>query len=330
MIGVVDEDQALNREPRADLAVVMVTWNVRDLALDALRTLHADLAAAALAATVWVVDNASSDATAEAVRAAFPGVRVVASATNLGFAGGNNLALRALGYTDPGGDAPPVAFLLNPDTRIHPGAVRALYDALMTLPRVGLVGARLTYGDGSFQHSAFGFPGLGQLIVELLPTPGRLVESRFNGRYPRAWYGRGAPFRVDHTLGATMMVRREAVAQTGLLDEGFYMYCEEIDWQMRMRAAGWEIYCVPAAHVTHLGGQSTGQVRAESLVNLWRSRLRLYEKHYGPAKAALARLVIRAGMRWQMRLARRRCAAGEITAAQRDALLQAYQTICDF
>ncbi len=310
-----------------DLAVIIVTWNVRDLALDALRTLHDDLTLSGLTATVWVVDNASTDGTAEAVRRAFPGVRVVSGETNLGFAGGNNLALRALGYIDTSADAPPVAFLLNPDTRINPGAVRALYDALMTLPRAGLVGARLTYGDGSFQHSAFASPGLGQIAVELLPTPGRLYESRLNGRYPREWYAGGASFRVDHTLGATMMVRRETIGQVGLLDAGFYMYCEEIDWQMRMRAAGWEIYCVPAAHVTHLGGQSTGQVRAASLVDLWRSRLRLYAKHYSPAKVALARLLIRLGMRRQMALARQRHAAGEISAEERDMLLQAYRTI---
>jgi N-acetylglucosaminyl-diphospho-decaprenol L-rhamnosyltransferase len=163
--------------------------------------------------------------------------------------------------------------------------------------------------------------------VELLPVPGRLHESRFNGRYPRGWYARGRPFRVDHTLGAAMMARREAIQQVGLLDERFYMYCEEIDWQMRMRAAGWEVYCVPAAHVTHLAARSTGQVRAESVVNLWRSRLRLYAKHYSRPWLVLARFIIRLGMRRQMALARRRCAAGAITSRQRDALLRAYRTV---
>ncbi|GAB4455651.1 MAG: glycosyltransferase family 2 protein [Anaerolineae bacterium] len=321
------EPHAAGRDSRSDLAVVIVTWNVRDLALDALRTLTDDLAASGLEAAVWVVDNASTDGTAEAVRAAFPAVRVIASSNNLGFAGGNNLALRELGFDDASSAAPAAAFLLNPDTRVQRGAVRTLYDALRTRPRAGLVGARLTYADGSFQHSAFRFPGLGQIIVELLRVPGRLHESRFNGRYPRDWYAHGAPFPVDHTLGATMMVRREAIQQVGLLDEGFYMYCEEIDWQMRLRAAGWEVYCVPAAHVTHLAGQSTGQVHAASLVNLWRSRLRLYEKHYPRYKVALARWLIRVGMQRQARLAAARFAAGEISAAERDALVEAYRTI---
>lgn len=311
-----------------DLAVIIVTWNVRDLALDALRTLQDDLDASGLDAVTWVVDNASADGTADAVRAAFPAVHVAASRENLGFAGGNNLALRELGFAQGGtADPPRAAFLLNPDTLVHPGAVRMLYEALMAQPRVGLVGARLTFGDGAFQHSAYGFPGLRQLIVELLPTPGRLYESLFNGRYPRALYEQGRPFPVDHVLGATMMVRQETIRDVGLMDEGFHMYCEEIDWQMQMRAAGWGRYCVPAAHVTHLSGQSTGQVRAEMVVNLWRSRLRLYTKHYGRARVALARWIIRVGMRRKMAQARRDHAGGAITAGQRDALLKAYETV---
>jgi hypothetical protein len=124
-----------------------------------------------------------------------------------------------------------------------------------------------------------------------------------------------------------MMVRRETICEVGLMDEGFFMYCEEIDWQMRMRAAGWGRCCVPGAHITHLGGQSTDQVRAGMIVNLWQSRLRLYAKHYGRAHVALARLIIRAGMRRKMAQARRDHAAGAITAAQRDALLEAYETV---
>lgn len=313
-----------------DLAVIIVTWNVRDLVLDTLRTLYADLENSGLHGDVWVVDNASSDGTEAAVREVFPAAHVVASPDNLGFAAGNNLALHRLGFDDPANDdTPSAAFLLNPDTLVQPGAVRTLYDGLMSLPRAGLVGARLTFGDGTFQHGAFGFPGLRQLIVELLPVPGRLHESRFNGRYSPALYSGAQPFPVDHTLGATMMVRRETIRQVGLMDEGFFMYCEEIDWQMRMQNAGWAIYCVPDAHIIHLGGQSTGQVRAQSVINLWRSRLRLYDKHYGHLKVSLARLIIRLGMRRKVAQVRRDYAAGRFDASQRDALLETYRTVSD-
>jgi N-acetylglucosaminyl-diphospho-decaprenol L-rhamnosyltransferase len=316
-----------------DLAVIIVSWNTRDFTLDALRTLCRDLDANGPNAAVWVVDNASSDGTPDAVRHQFPQVTLIASDANLGFAGGNNLALRQIGFSDTPGQPqaaqslPKAVYLLNPDTLTQPGATRTLYDALFSLPRAGIVGAQLAYADGSFQHGAFRFPGLRQLLVELFPLPGRFYESEFNGRYPRTAYQRNAPFPVDHTLGATMLIRREAILQTGLFDEQYFMYCEEIDWSFRIRRAGWEIYTVPAAHVTHLVGQSTDQIRPQSVVNLWRSRFRLYQKLYSPLKFQAARLIARLGMRRQIALARRDFAAGRLSAADRDALIDAYQTV---
>ncbi len=281
-----------------DLAVVIVTWNVRALALEALRSLYADLASSDLSADVWVVDSASSDGTVDAIRGAFPQTHIIASTENLGFGRANNLVLREIGFgqATTKQDLPPAVYLLNPDTITHPGATRSLYDALLNQPTAGLVGAHLAYGDGTFQHSAFGFPGLRQLWVEFFPTPGRLIDGSFNGRYPHQAYEGSAPFPVDCVLGATMMLRREVIQQTGMFDEQFFMYCEEIDWAWRIHKAGWQIYCVPSARVTHLGGQSTGLVRPRAVVDLWTSRLRLFDKHYPTWKRHLARLMIKLGM----------------------------------
>lgn len=321
----------------SDLAVIIVTWNVRDLVVESLRTLTADLATSGLDWGVWVVDNASSDGTPQAIRAAaFDGVRLIESGANLGFGAGNNLALRALGFSDSPAvrapNAPRAVFLLNPDTLVHRGAVLALYTALYRLPYAGLVGARLTYADGSLQHSAFRFPGLTQIALDLLPLPsalhGRLYESALNGRYPRRRYAPDQPpFAVEHTLGAAMMLRREAIVATGLFDEGYFMYAEEVDWSMRLRRAGWEIYLVPSAHITHLEGRSTRQVRAQSIVNLWRSRLRFYRKFYTPLRALLAKWLIQLGMRFQIGKVQRRAARGELSAAERAALISAYREV---
>lgn len=303
----------------AELAVIIVTWNVRDLALAALDSLLADLSSSGLTADVCVVDSASSDGTAEAVRAAFPQVRVFASAENLGFGRANNLALREIGFWGAdAGHLPGAVYLLNPDTVTQPGATRALYEALTAQADVGLVGARLCYEDGSFQHSAFHFPGLRQLWVEFFPTPGRLIEGEFNGRYPRARYEGGQPFPIDFPLGATMMLRREVIQQTGLFDEQFFMYCEEIDWAWRIHKAGWRVLCVPAARVVHLAGQSTAQVRPQSIINLWTSRLRLFRKHYPAWKYHTARLMMQAGMLRRLEQARRDGA---------EPLAQAYRTV---
>ncbi len=309
-----------------DLAVVIVTWNVRDLALDAIRTLREDVAAYGPPTEIWVVDNASADGTAEAIREEFPSVKLVASQENLGFARGNNLALHRIGFGAETSDSllPNAVFLLNPDTVVHARSVSTLYDALFSEDNVGLVGARLTYGDGAFQHSAFGFPGIWQTMYDLLPMPGRFYESRLNGRYARSLYEQRDPFSVDHMLGATMMLRRQVIQQTGMFDEQFFMYCEEIDWAMRIRKAGWDICCVPAAHITHLEGQSTRQVRPESFMNLWRSRFQLYTKHYSPVRLSLIRTVVRLGMRRKITAAKHDRA---LSAAQRDALIDAYRVV---
>jgi hypothetical protein len=272
------------------------------------------------------------------VRHDFPQVQLIASDKNLGFAGGNNAALRAIGFDDKsssplrrGGRGevplPEAVLLLNPDTEVHPGALRALFDFIKDHPQAGVAGARLVYGDGSFQHSVFGFPGLWQLAIELLPLPGRLVESRLNGRYPRSAYEAGRPFRVDHPLGAAMCVRREAIQAVGLLDEQYKMYVEEVDWSKRMAAAGWPAYCVPAARITHFGGQSTGQVKMSSFINLWTSRAHFYRKHYHPLKVWLVTQIVRLGLQrragWDTQAASR----GELNQAELAERLNGYRQV---
>jgi GT2 family glycosyltransferase len=331
------------------LAIIIVNWNVRDLLAACLRSVEADLAASRLSGQIWVVDNASTDDSGAMLRRDFPSVQLIASDKNLGFAGGNNAALRAIGF-DPsplpsplrGGELdlspspspkrrgehlPEAVLLLNPDTEVHPGALQTLYDFLKNTPRTGIAGARLIYGDGAFQHSVFAFPGLWQLAIELLPLPGRLVESRLNGRYPRSAYEAGRPFLVGHPLGAAMCVRREAIQQVGLLDEQYHMYVEEIDWSKRMVAAGWEAYCVPAAVVTHWGGQSTGQVQMNSLINLWASRYQFYGKHYSPVKVWLAAQIVRLGMRRKASRDRQARQRGELNQSELTERLNGYKKV---
>lgn len=279
------------------LAVVVVSWNTRDLTLEALRSLYADLDATDLDAVVYVVDSASTDGSPEAIAEAFPQVKLIVCDENVGFGRANNVALEALRAEG----LPDAVYLLNSDTITKPGATRTLYETLLADRKIGLVGARLSYEDGSFQHSAFLFPDWRQLWVEFFPTPGRLIEGYFNGRYPRKYYDAVLPFAVDFVLGATMMLRREVIEQTGGFDEQFFMYCEEIDWAWRIRDADWQVCCVPAARVIHLGGASTGLVRPRSVVNLWTSRLLLFRKHYPVWQQWIARVMIIAGMALKQR-----------------------------
>lgn len=307
-----------------DLAVVIVTWNNQEIIDNALRSLLDDLQTTELTYQVWVVDSASSDNTVDLISTNFPHVNLIVSDENIGFSRANNLAMREIGFERDklASELPRVVYLLNPDTVTHQGATQTLYTTLTDHDAVGGVGARLTFEDGSFQHSAFMFPNLGQIWTEFFPTPGRFIEGSFNGRYEKAEYQSNKPFSVDFTLGATMMLKREVLIQTGLFDEDFLIYCEEVDWAWRIHKAGWTILCVPQAHVTHLGGQSTSQVRAWSMLNLWKSRLHLYDKHYPTWKRWLARRLVMLGMR-------RKISQLDSQSPNYEDVLSAYQTVYD-
>jgi GT2 family glycosyltransferase len=274
------------------LSVIIVSWNVRSLldgCLESLRPwLNHESAGAEAPAEIIVVDNASSDGTVAWLRTAWPHVQVLASAKNLGFGRANNAGLaRARGEW---------LLLLNPDTLVQPGAVETLITFLAAHPAAGMAAPRLLYGDGSLQRNAFRFPGLAQVVLDLFPLHSRLVESPLNGRYRAERQPDAAPFPIDHPLGAAMLIRRAVYEQVGGFDEGFFMYAEEVDWCRRIRAAGWEIWQVPAACIVHLAGQSTRQVAGRMYVELWRARYRFFAKHYPPRFRQAARLVVRAGM----------------------------------
>ncbi len=284
------------------LAIIIVNWNVADLLRDCLTSLLAEANRHQhLALDIWVVDCASTDQSVAMVRAEFPQVHLITSQKNLGFAGGNNAALREMGFPKPATEVSEFVLFLNPDTLVKPDALRTMLTFIKSHPKVGLVGANLCFGDGSFQHGAYAFPGLWQLAIELLPLPSRLDESRLNGRYPRQLYAGKKPFPIDHPLGAAMLVRGQAIQQVGLLDEAYHMYVEEVDWAWRMKAAGWAAYCVPTAHIVHFGGQSTGQMQIESFLHLWRSRHRFYHQYYAGLRMMIARQTVYWGMQYRLR-----------------------------
>lgn len=306
-----------------DLAIIVVSYNVRELLRECLRSIFASLALSpGLAAEVWVIDNASQDDSAAMVAAAYPQARLVASHENLGFAGGNNRVLQLLGFRPIGAEAttidpahqpnaplrqttvPRHVLLLNPDTVVQGDALSQMVAFLDGHPDYGACGGRLVFPDGSFQHSAFCFPGLAQIYFDFYPPPGRLsalLESRWNGRYSRRLYEAGQPFPVDFVLGAALMVRAEAIERVGLLDEGYFMYCEEMDWQRRMHKAGWLIACVPAATIVHHGGASSSQFRGAMVEALWRSRMRYFQRYHGPLFNRLAHILMRSGAQAEAR-----------------------------
>lgn len=269
--------------PEASVVVVVCNHNTRALLADCLASLAAG-GTSGVNAEVWVVDNASTDDSADMVRRRFPDVRLVASAANLGYAAANNLALRAAGYADAptARDRSPRrhVLLLNPDTIVPPGAIAALAAVLRDEPDVGIVGPRLLLPDGSLDRAcrrAFPTPEVAFYrfsgLARLLPR-----HPRF-GRYNLGHLPEDAPADVDSVVGACMLLRDAAVADTGLLDERFWMYGEDLDWALRVRAAGWRVVYRPHVVVHHVKrAASRGSARAR--YEFQRAMWLFYRKHY--------------------------------------------------
>src|SRR5579871_1826073 len=251
------------------LSVIIISYNTREMTLECLRTLYSDLGT--LPAEVWIVDNASQDGSVEAIRSAYPQVRLIANERNLGFGAANNQAMReACGK---------YFLLLNSDAFPKAGAIGKLVEYLDTHPEVGLVGPRLLNGDGSLQISCFRFPSPGRAWFENLWIAALLPNHRVFGDYRR--WAHDVERQVDSIIGACMLVRREAFAQTGGFDERYFMYQEETDWQKCLREKGWRVAFFPAAVVTHLGGASGAGEPARINRHFFES-LDYYEwKHHG-------------------------------------------------
>ncbi len=314
-----------------DLSIVIVSYNVRELLARCLESVFSIQSSVfsgqaqlnteywSLNTEVFVVDNASRDGSAAMVRERFPSVHLVENVANRGFAAANNQA-----FIQAGGR---YVLMLNPDTVARPDALETLVRFMDAHPHAGVCGGKLLYGDGTLQHSAFMFPSLAQIFLDFFPLNWRLTNSRLNGRYPRAWYARGEPFQIDHPLGADLMIRREAAEQVGWLDDKFFIYCEEIDWCMRIKRAGWQIWCVPQAEIVHHEAKSTHQIRDAMFVELWRARFRLFDKHYSPAFRRAARQIVRAGLWNEARKARALALAGQVTQDGLERQLAGYRQV---
>lgn len=262
-----------------DLSVIIVNWNTRDLLARCLETALAE--AGGLTLELIVVDNASSDDSAAMVRARFPQAQLIANSANVGFARANNQGARcATGR---------YLLLLNSDAFPEPGALPALAALADAQPRAGLIGAQLRNADGSFQASHTPFPTLGREFL-ILSGLGRLFFGpHFPSRGPDEARG---PQPVDYVEGACMLVRPDAYAAVGGLDEGYFMYAEDVDLCHALRRAGWQVWYHPGARLVHLGSASSRTRRPEREGDLYVSRVRFFRRAYGPLAADLLKVQI--------------------------------------
>lgn len=271
---------------KPDISVVIVNWNTCALLAKCVAAVEQE--AASVLHDIWVVDNGSRDDSVAMLRRKFPHVHVIESQTNLGFAGANNLAMqRSEGR---------YLLLLNTDAIVAPGSILALLDLAERTPRAGIIGARLLNPDGSFQASHTDFPTLWQEFLILTTIGRRLHSSWYPSHGPEEAKG---PQRVDYVQGACMLVRRDALAEVGGLDEGYFMYAEEVDWCRRMADRGWEVWYQPTAKIVHIGGASSAKRKTSREADLYRSRVRYFRIHHGRLQAEVlkAMIVVVTGMK---------------------------------
>lgn len=273
------------------LSVVIVNWNVRDLLRRCLTSVVGS--APGTSADIIVVDNASTDGSVEMLRAEFPQATLILNDHNRGFPAAINQGLAAAQGR--------YVLLLNPDTEVLDDALAVLIRYLDAHPDVGIVSPQLLYPDGGVQSSRRRFPTLLTLFLEstwLEPlAPRSLLRRYYVLDQPDE-----ATLDVDWTMGAAMLARREVVGQVGEMDEGFFMYSEELDWCRRIKAAGWRVVYHPAARIIHYEGKSSEQAVPARHINFQRSKVYYTRKYHGPRVALALRLYLLSLYVWQLGL----------------------------
>jgi GT2 family glycosyltransferase len=222
---------------------------------------------------VLVVDNASTDGSAEMIEAEFPWVKLIKSAVNLGFAKGNNVAIRQCQGR--------YIALVNPDVIVFPGCLDALADFLDQNPKVGNVGPRVLNPDMSMQSTCRRFPTLWNNFCSATGLATKFKNSRLFAGEHMFYFPHDRTLAVDVLVGCFSMIRHETFDDVGLLDENLFMYGDDVDWCRRARNAGWQVVFHPAGKAIHDRGKITAPYPVRFAVAQQRSVLHYWSKHHG-------------------------------------------------
>ena len=266
----------------SDVSIIIVSWNTKEFLLPCIKLVLEK--ERAILREIIVIDNGSRDGSASEVKRVFPSIHLIENEKNLGFAKAVNQGLREASGRH--------VLFLNPDTRVKDGTFESLMSFMDSHPNAGIVGAQLFNSDGSKQNSIANFPSL---ATELLNKS--LLRWLFPNKFPGKGRNYSGPIEVDSVIGACMMVRQDAIKETGLLDEDYFLFLEETDWCWRMKKAGWKIYHLPQADVYHFQGKSAEKEKKRARVEYFRSRYHFFKKNRGNLQwfILLVGLLIRLG-----------------------------------
>jgi hypothetical protein len=283
-----------------DIAVIIVNWNAREDLRVCLQSLE-DLRRSPYSSEVWVVDNASSDGSAEMVQSEFPEVHLILNEENVGFSKANN---QAIAYAESR-----YVFLLNSDAAVRPGAIDTLLDYADAHPKVGIIGPKVLNPDGTLQSSCRRFPTLGAGFFRNTYLGSLFPNNKFAQDYLMSDFDHAHMRQVDWVSGCAMLIDCQLFERIGTLDERFYMYCEDVDLCERAGRFGWEVVYLPDAVVIHAIGRSSDK-DAEKMI--WEFHRSWYEfdKKRNPDSGPVRRLAVWAGLwlRAEIRVLKRRAA----------------------
>ncbi|MCS3897841.1 GT2 family glycosyltransferase [Bradyrhizobium japonicum USDA 38] len=271
------------RVSETDVAVVIVSWNTRDILRGCLRSVFEQTQRVSF--QVFVIDNNSQDSSADMVRAEFPDVTLISNAENRGFAAACNQGMRLASAR--------YVLLLNPDTVVLDDAISNCVRYADLHLDVGVVGCQVLEAEDRITPTGFSFPSPFNLFLALSGLSRAFPHSRLFGRPEFSWWDRRSERDVDVVTGMFMLVRREAIAQVGLMDEAYFVYSEEADWCYRFAQAGWRRVFTPSARIVHLdgGAKSTKQASKKMFVQLQKSAMIYHRKNLGLASWWLLKLI---------------------------------------
>jgi GT2 family glycosyltransferase/peptidoglycan/xylan/chitin deacetylase (PgdA/CDA1 family) len=266
-----------------DVSIIIVNFNTKDLLRECLTSIFTQ--AGDVDYKVIVVDNASIDGSPEMVKNTFPQVTLIENSANRGYAAACNQGMKIADSR--------YILLLNSDVLICDSAVEKTVRYADSHPQVGIVGCQVWESKDKIMMTCFRFPGMTNLLLSASGLSRLFKCNHFLGREKMHWWKRDSERRVDVVPGVFMLVRREAIDQVGLMDEGYFFYSEEVDWCYRFSKARWPTMFWPGARIIHVGGgaQSSKKTPEKSYVLLVKGKLRFFKKNRGFISYLLARAI---------------------------------------
>ena len=271
-----------------DVSIIFVNYKTPEMTVRAIRA--AEASAAGVSHEIIVVDNGSGDGSPSHIRDMCPGVTLIESGENLGFSGGNNLALRKASGR--------YLLLLNTDIVVHDDAIVKSVAYMDEHPDAGILGARVLLPDGTLDHACHrGFPTPRASFYYFSGMARRHPDdSRYTG-YTLSHLPKDTTHPVDTVMGAYMMIRRETMDAIGLLDEDYFMYSEDVDYCYRAKTAGWKVIYYHEAAATHYKYGSRGKRRTKTISDFYDSMWIFYQKHYKSMYPFPVTIVVYLGIR---------------------------------